>query len=215
MAINTSFFPNATKDLIKRVFDVFFSLSVLILGFPVFLIISFGVWVSSKGPIFHVQQRIGKKGKPFRFYKFRTMEKNAEHKLEELLQKNPSFQKEWNTYCKLKNDPRITSFGKFLRSLSLDELPQFWNVLIGDLSVVGPRPFFSHEIIQHAKEKAPKILSVKPGITGIWQVYGRSNLSIKQRIDLEESYIDRRSFFLDLKLIIKTIPSLFFSKGAY
>ncbi|MEL7430975.1 MAG: sugar transferase [Chlamydiota bacterium] len=203
------------KDQSKRAFDLVFSLLLLIIGSPLFLLIAIGVYSTSRGPIIHKQIRIGKKGKPFYLYKFRTMEKNAENLLQDLLAKNESWKKEWQAFCKLKNDPRITPFGRFLRKTSLDELPQFWNVLWGDLSVVGPRPMFFHEIEEYVKEKAKKILSVKPGITGIWQVSGRSLLSMQERVLLEEQYVDRRSFFFDMKLIGQTIKVLVFSKGAY
>ncbi len=202
-------------EALKRAFDICFSSAVLLLGFPLFLLIGIGVLFSSKGPILHVQKRVGKKGRVFRFYKFRTMQQGSEKILGELLEKNPKMQQEWNTFCKLKNDPRITKFGKFLRATSLDEFPQFWNVLIGDLSIVGPRPMFASEIKKYAQKQARKILSVKPGLTGIWQVSGRSTLSMNERVLLELSYVDKRSFLLDLKLICKTVPLLFFSKGAY
>ena len=135
--------------------------------------------------------------------------------MKHLLEQNPKLKQEWTTYYKLKNDPRIYTVGKFLRKTSLDELPQFWNVLKGDLSVVGPRPVTREEVQKYFQEKATKILSVKPGLTGIWQTSGRNLLTFDERIVLEETYIDQQSFALDLKIICKTVAHLFCAKGAF
>jgi undecaprenyl-phosphate galactose phosphotransferase len=143
------------------------------------------------------------------------MFQDADIRLKELLENSPELKKEWETFWKLQNDPRITEFGGFLRRTSLDELPQFWNVLKGDLSVVGPRPVTADEIERFYGEKADKILSMRPGITGLWQTSGRNLITFEERVNLEESYIESQSFFYDLKLILKTIPSMFFSKGAF
>jgi exopolysaccharide production protein ExoY len=199
----------------KRLFDLVFSLAVLICGAPVFFIIALLIKLTSPGPILYKQQRMGQYGSPIFCYKFRSMYKNADKKLKELLASNPKFQEEWNTYYKLKTDPRITPLGDFLRKTSLDELPQFFNVLLGDLSVVGPRPVTEHEIKTYYKDRASLILSVRPGITGLWQTSGRNRLSFDERLILEERYVKERSFILDLKLIAKTIPAMLHSKGAY
>ena len=199
----------------KRLFDLVFTFTVLILGSPLFLLIALLIKLTSSGPIFYKQQRIGQHGSPIFCYKFRSMYRHAEHKLQELLASDSKLKEEWETYYKLKIDPRITPFGNFLRKTSLDELPQFFNVLFGDLSVVGPRPVTAHEIKTYYKEKAPLILSVRPGITGLWQTSGRNQLSFDERISLEERYVKERSFFLDLKLIAKTIPAMIHSRGAY
>lgn len=147
--------------------------------------------------------------------KFRTMYVKSDEMLRNILKKDPKKAQEWKTYFKLKEDPRVTPVGKFLRKTSLDELPQFINVLKGDLSVVGPRPVVEEELLKYFGQKAPKILSVRPGITGLWQVSGRSNISMEERVRIEESYVENRSFGKDLLLIAKTIPAVFFSKGAY
>jgi len=212
--LDTTAYP-PQRSLGKRLFDVVFSLSVIIGLSPLFLVICLLIKTTSKGPIFFQHTRIKRSGKPFRCYKFRTMYRNSDLLLQNLLKKSPSLQAEWKTFFKLKEDPRITPFGKFLRKTSLDELPQFFNVLKGDLSVVGPRPVLQKEVIEYYRDKASKILSVKPGITGLWQVSGRNNLSMEDRVKLEESYIDKQSFWLDLLLIVKTIPAMIFSKGAY
>lgn len=199
----------------KRVFDLVFSILAMCACIPVFLCISLAVLLSSPGRIVYSHHRVGKGGKTFLCYKFRTMYSDADERLEDLLASNPEFHAEWLESRKLKNDPRITPIGKFLRKTSLDELPQFWNVLKGDLSVVGPRPLVPAEVAEYLGDKAEKILSVRPGLTCIWQVSGRSDTSYNARISLDESYIDNKSFLLDLKLILRTIPCMIFPKGAY
>jgi exopolysaccharide production protein ExoY len=199
----------------KRVFDFFFSLSILIFGIPLFIIIGILIRCTSRGPILYFQERIGRGGTPFKCYKFRTMHPDADERLQTILSSDPLKYKEWQVNHKLKDDPRITYIGNFLRKTSLDELPQFWNVLKGDLSVVGPRPVVYEEIIRHYGPKAYKILSIRPGLTGIWQISGRGNTGYAKRILLDEQYVDTRSFALDIKIIIKTIPSMISAKGAY
>jgi undecaprenyl-phosphate galactose phosphotransferase len=200
---------------IKRFFDLVFSCLVLILGSPIFLIISLLIFISSPGPIFYGHKRVGRGGKIIKCWKFRTMKIGADKLLKQLLKKNPVLMKEWRLYYKLKNDPRITNLGNFLRKTSLDELPQFWNVLKGELSVVGPRPCVEEEVKEHYNEKAKKILSIRPGITGIWQTSGRNNISWDYRLKLDEEYVEKQNFFKDLKLIIKTVLIIFSSKGAF
>ncbi len=199
----------------KRIFDILFSLGAILFFLPLGLIIVVLIKGSSSGPIFYSCKRVGKDGQPIYCWKFRTMCQDADKKLLELLRNNSQMKQEWDTYFKLKDDPRITSIGKILRKSSLDELPQFFNVLKGDLSVVGPRPVTEVEIQKYFGEKAAKILSVRPGLTGIWQTSGRSLLTFEERIQLEESYIDQQSLTLDLRIIFKTIPAMFFTKGAY
>ncbi len=200
---------------VKRGFDILFSLSILILTAPLFICIAIAIRIFSKGKVVYAHERIGRGGKPFRCYKFRTMYADADQKLRELLEHSPDKRKEWETFHKLKDDPRVTPIGKFLRSSSLDEFPQFWNVLKGELSVVGPRPVVRTELINHYQQRAHKILSLRPGITGLWQIAGRSDTSYETRMLLDEKYIDERSFLVDLKIISKTIPSILSSKGAY
>ncbi len=200
---------------LKRLFDICFSLSVLIIGLPLFILISTIIVITSPGPIFFKQKRVGRGGKAIKCYKFRTMFINAESKLEDILKNDPAKAREYKKFRKLKDDPRVFSFGKYLRKTSLDELPQFFNVLIGDLSVVGPRPAFFEEVEEFYGDKAYKILSIRPGITGIWQTSGRNFLSFLERVELDEIYVDNQSFRKDLRLILKTIPMLFSSKGAF
>lgn len=207
--------PHVKHIPVKRIFDIIFSFGMLALCIPLFLLIILMICFSSRGKVIYSHERIGRGGKPFQCYKFRTMYSDADARLEELLESNPALRKEWEQSRKLKQDPRISPIGRFLRKSSLDELPQFWNVLKGDLSVVGPRPVVYEELVRYIGSKASKILSVRPGLTCIWQVSGRSDTCYSQRIALDEAYVDNQSFLLDLKLILKTIPSMLSSKGAY
>lgn len=209
-------------SLQKRLFDLVFSTCVLLGTLPLFLVIALLIKATSKGPIFFRGLRVGKGGKLFTCYKFRTMHVDAKDRLEWLLAENPKLKREWRVYQKLKRDPRITKLGKWLRLFSLDEFPQFWNVLLGDLSIVGPRPVeiyhpehLLEEIQGRFQKRAEKILSVKPGITCLWQVCGRNLLPTKKQVELEEQYINQRSFLLDLKIICKTVYIVIFPKGAY
>ncbi|MFZ0566066.1 MAG: sugar transferase [Chlamydiales bacterium] len=199
---------------LKRAFDIVFSSIVLIAISPLFFIIALMIRLSSPGKAIYVQMRLGHRGKVFKCYKFRTMYQDAEIRLKKILKNNPKLHYEWEEHQKLREDPRIFPFGRFLRKLSLDELPQFWNVLKGDLSIVGPRPYM---VSQRKKlgAFADQIFKVKPGITGIWQTSGRSNTSFYQRIILDNKYIETHSFWLDCWLILKTIPQVLFSKNAF
>lgn len=200
---------------LKRTFDIAFSLSTLLILSPIFLIIASLIRCTSKGKAIYFQKRIGRGGRSFNCYKFRTMYQDADMRLKDILNQDPEKQKEWEETHKLKQDPRITYIGAILRKSSLDELPQFWNVLRGDLSVVGPRPVVQEEVDKHFGKRAQKIFSIRPGITGLWQISGRSDTSYQQRIDLDEHYVDNRSFLGDLKILTLTIPRMLLRKGAY
>ena len=189
---------------IKRTGDIVFSLSVLTLGAPVFVALALLVKASSRGPVFFVQKRIGRDYNTFGCIKFRTMRKDSDQVLKSLLSNSPELQEEFSRDFKLKNDPRITSLGKFLRRSSLDELPQFINVLRGEMSVVGPRPIVNAELKRYGLHMN-QVLSVRPGMTGLWQVSGRNNLSYRQRVRLDLRYSRTRHFLLDLKIVFKTI----------
>jgi len=210
-------------DPLKRIFDILFSFVFLVCSAPFLLIIGFLVALTSKGPIVYHSLRLGRGGSTIRCLKFRTMYENAEDRLHEILRSDPSLQREWDQYQKLKSDPRITPIGKFLRRTSLDEALQFWNVLKGDLSVVGPRPLtlmgtagtYLDEIRSIYGKNAQTILSVRPGITGIWQVSGRSKVPLLERQKMETNYAQTRTFWVDLVVIAKTIPVVISSKGAF
>jgi lipopolysaccharide/colanic/teichoic acid biosynthesis glycosyltransferase len=200
----------------KRLFDIAFSLTVLTLGLPVYLLLAASTYVASPGPVFFSHQRVGRNGRSFGCMKFRTMVPNADQKLKDLLASSPALRQEFEETFKLKNDPRVTWIGKFLRVTSLDELPQFINVLRGDMSVVGPRPLVKDELVRYGQD-IDQVLSVKPGITGLWQVSGRNDISYEARVKLDVSYVTRRSFFMDLSLILKTVGVMVLPKnnGAY
>jgi undecaprenyl-phosphate galactose phosphotransferase len=200
---------------VKRLFDILFSLSALFFLSPLFLILTLLIRLTSRGPAIYAHKRVGRGAKPFYCYKFRSMFCDADQRLETLLSNDPALKEEWRASQKLKSDPRITKVGTFLRKSSLDELPQFMNVLTGDLSVVGPRAMVESEIKEHLGNHASKILSIRPGVTGLWQISGRSDTSYPRRIQLDLEYINSHNFFTDLKIIAKTIPVMLFSKGAY
>ena len=205
-------------DWLKGAFDILFSTTALILGIPFFVVIAMLVKFSSPGPIFYCSLRIGRKGRLFKFWKFRSMYCDADQRLEVVLNSDPTLRMEWQQYFKLKTDPRLTRIGRFLRKTSLDEIPQFWNVLMRDLSIVGPRPYLPREadvIRKILNKEMEKMFSVRPGLTGIWQTSGRNILTFEQRVKLDLGYIDQRSFLFDMRLIAKTIPTLLFPKGAF
>ncbi len=197
---------------IKRVFDIVFAMLSLILLFPLFLIIIILVKIDSKGKAIFKHKRVGKNGQVIYLYKFRTMYSNSDEIFNELM-KNPERKKEWETYYKLSNDPRITKIGKFLRKSSLDELPQLINILLGEMSFVGPRPLVEKELEKYGINKN-KLLSVTPGLTGWWACNGRSCTSYEDRMKLELYYVDHRSIKLDLKVIFKTFITVLKRAGA-
>ena len=201
---------------LKRIGDIVFSLIVLTLGSPIFISIGILVKLSSPGSVFYIQKRVGRNYREFGCIKFRTMYKDADDLLPNLLEKYPLMRKEFEKDFKLRQDPRITKLGRFLRRSSLDELPQFFNVLKGEMSVVGPRPIVSNEIIKYSLFME-EVISVRPGLTGLWQVSGRNNLSYKKRVELDLLYARNRNFLLDLEIIILTLGVLLFpmDRGAF
>ncbi len=202
--------------IIKSIFDLIFSLIFIILGSPLFFIIALLIKFSSRGPILYHHERLGKDFKSFKCLKFRTMHPEAEDILKNLLENNSDIKKEFEKTQKIKNDPRITVIGKFLRKTSLDELPQLINVLRMEMSIVGPRPIINEEMKKY-NTSISKVLSIKPGITGLWQVSGRNNLSYDKRVFLDSLYIDKLDFIMDLRIIIRTFGVILFplDKGAY
>jgi undecaprenyl-phosphate galactose phosphotransferase len=199
---------------IKKVFDLVVSfLLLLILSVPM-IIIALLIKLDSKGPVIYSQRRIGKNNKYFKCYKFRTMYHDAEIRLNNLLETNEAARNEWNHHWKLINDPRITRIGKFLRETSLDELPQIFNVIKGDMSLVGPRPVTKEEIDNYYKEQAKLCFGVPPGVTGLWQVSGRSNTSYEYRIALDSWYVRNWNLWLDIVILFKTIRVVLKREGA-
>ncbi len=203
-------------NLYKNLLDFLFSIIFLIASLPFFLVISILIKLSSRGPIFFLQERIGKNNIPFKCIKFRTMHPEAKDILENLLMKDEKLKIEFEKNHKIKNDPRITTIGKLLRKTSLDELPQFINVLKNEMSIVGPRPIVDKEKKKYGKN-LQKVLSVRPGITGLWQVSGRNNLTYKTRVKLDLIYIENYSLLMDIRILIRTFGVMLFplDRGAY
>ena len=202
--------------LIKYLFDILFSLLILVVFIPLFVIIASLIKLSSRGPIFFLQERIGKNNVPFKCIKFRTMYPEAKDILKNLLNKDEKIKKEFEETHKIKNDPRITFIGKLLRKTSLDELPQFINVLRNEMSIVGPRPIVKAEKKKYGKN-FNKLLSIKPGITGLWQVSGRNNLTYKKRVMLDINYVNNYNLLMDIRILIRTFGVILFplDRGAY
>ena len=201
---------------IKKIFDLLFSLIFIIFSLPLFILICFFIKLSSRGPIFFLQERIGKNGIKFKCIKFRTMYPEAKDILENLLMKNDALKREFEETHKIKNDPRITTIGKLLRKSSLDELPQFINVLRGEMSIVGPRPIVKDEKKKYAGN-FKKVSSIKPGITGLWQVSGRNKLTYKRRVMLDLIYVENYNLIMDLRILLRTFGVILFplDRGAY
>jgi exopolysaccharide biosynthesis polyprenyl glycosylphosphotransferase len=195
--------------VLKRVLDVLFSGTLLLLLLPFLIVLAIAIKLESKGPVFYSSERIGKKGRIFRCYKFRTMVRDAETRRAEFMHMNERD----GVLFKISNDPRITRLGRFLRKYSLDELPQFINVLRGDMSVVGPRPPIASEVMEY-KLNHLRRLDVTPGITGLWQVQGRQDPSFDSYVSLDVTYIENWSIFLDLKILIRTIGVVFSGTGS-
>ncbi|MGB2551775.1 sugar transferase [Campylobacter sp. MOP51] len=204
------------QEVYKRLFDIIFSAMAIIFLSPLFISIYVLIKIKSpQTPVIFKHERIGKYGVPFKVYKFRTMIFNAEKILEKMLKENPEMEEEYKKDFKLKNDPRIIPvIGNFLRKYSLDELPQFFNALFGSMSIVGPRPIVQDELEKYG-EYSDVLLTVKPGITGLWQVSGRNDIDYDERVAIDIQYIQNRSFLLDIEIIFKTILVIIFKKGAY
>lgn len=194
----------------KRVFDILGSFIALVLLSPLFAIIALLVKLEDRGPVFFEQTRVGQFGREFKMYKIRSMCLDAEQRLKELLEKNQH--KEGVTF-KIKDDPRITRVGKWLRKFSMDELPQFYNVLIGDMSLVGPRPPVPREVAKYTLAQRRR-LAAKPGITCIWQISGRAEIDFSGQVQLDVDYIESQSFWVDLKILTRTVPAVLSGKGA-
>jgi len=199
--------------LVKRCFDLVVSATVLLLGSPLFLFIAFKVSQSGR-PIFFGHTRVGQHNRPFKCYKFRTMAPNADKLLADLLANSAEARAEWERDFKLKNDPRITPIGHFLRKTSLDEIPQLWNVLKGDMSLVGPRPVVTAELERYGNQ-ADYYLEAKPGVTGLWQISGRNDVSYDTRVYLDAWYVKNWSLFNDIVILLRTVKVIFRREGAY
>ncbi|MEG6568011.1 sugar transferase [Thermoanaerobacterium saccharolyticum] len=207
-------FIGGSEGHVKRLIDFVLSFIAIIILSPLFIILAVLIKIDSKGPVFFVQDRIGLNGKLFKAYKFRTMILNAEEILLKWLEENPDIRDEYLINHKLKDDPRITRVGKFLRKTSLDELPQLFNVLKGDMSLVGPRPYLVREL-NDVSSYAKYLWRVPPGITGLWQISGRNDVDFEGRLKMDMQYISNWNIWLDLNILFKTIPAVLKKDGAY
>jgi Undecaprenyl-phosphate galactose phosphotransferase WbaP len=201
------------NNMLKRTVDCIGSLVLIIIFSPVLVIIALLIRRDGGSSIYK-QERIGYGGKTFKCYKFRSMVMNSQQRLEEVLATDPKAREEWENDFKLKNDPRITAIGNFLRKTSLDELPQLFNVLQGDMSLVGPRPVVPDELPRYGA-LTQKYLSARPGMTGLWQVSGRNDVTYRERVSLDCYYIENWKLHTDFVLMLKTVTVIFHGKGAY
>jgi undecaprenyl-phosphate galactose phosphotransferase len=197
----------------KRALDIVGTICLAVVASPIIAVVTIWLWLTD-GPILFGHRRIGQNGKQFTCYKFRTMVPNAEQVLEQLFEREPDLRVEWLLDHKLRNDPRVTSIGKFLRQTSLDELPQLWNVLKGEMSLVGPRPIVRDEIFRYGRA-IRHYLALKPGVTGLWQVSGRNDTGYQRRVALDRAYAMRSSLRLDISILCRTILIVLGRRGAY
>jgi Undecaprenyl-phosphate galactose phosphotransferase WbaP len=200
--------------LTKRMMDIGGALLGGLLLLPLLFYIAVAVKLSSRGPVLYANERIGRDGRRFRMWKFRSMFTHGDAVLEDYLELHPECREEWQTTHKLKDDPRITRIGRFIRKTSLDELPQLWNVLRGDMSLVGPRPILLEEQVKYGDCFALYTM-VSPGITGLWQVSGRNDASYEERLQFVSYYVHNWSLWLDIYLLLRTVRIVLFGKGAY
>lgn len=200
-------------DGFSRALDILIASVALLFFLPLFLVIAVAITLTDKGPVFFRHRRVGLGGKTFGCWKFRTMVVDAEERLQDILRKDPAARREWDEHQKLTHDPRVTPLGNFLRRSSLDELPQLFNVLMGEMSIVGPRPIVETEAARYGQHFALYCL-VRPGITGLWQISGRSDIHYFERVLLDVRYVSSRSMMRDLKIIVLTVPSVLAARGS-
>jgi len=205
--------PSAVREITIRALDIMGAIAGLVLAAPIMLILAVLITRDGGSAVFS-QIRVGKDGRGFSCFKLRSMASDAEARLKFLLETDPQAAAEWAENRKLKNDPRVTKLGHFIRKTSLDELPQLWNVLKGEMSLVGPRPIVPDELVMYGKDAAG-YLAVRPGLTGLWQVSGRSDCDYETRIALDVEWTETRSVASYLEIIIKTVPAVLAKEGAY
>ncbi|HYI69248.1 MAG TPA: undecaprenyl-phosphate galactose phosphotransferase WbaP [Skermanella sp.] len=203
----------SVTPMLKRGFDIVTSALLLLLVTPLLLLIATGIKLDSRGPLLFRQARWAGGTRSFRALKFRTMHVDAEQILKELLEADPVLRHEYEMYHKLTRDPRVTRFGRILRKLSFDELPQLWNVLIGDMSLIGPRPYMPHELVRYPHQQEV-LARVRPGITGLWQVSGRHRTTFERRLELDVYYVENYSIWLDLHVLMRTVWIVMKADGA-
>lgn len=212
--VDTSMPALPASSVAKRITDVVLASVALVFLAPVMLVIALVIKVTDPGPVFFSQVRYGAGGRTFRCHKFRTMIVDAQQVLEAYLAENPDAADEWARDHKLRNDPRVTRIGAFLRKTSLDELPQLVNILRGEMSVVGPRPIVAEEVEKYGASFAA-YSATRPGLTGLWQVSGRNNTTYEERVALDKAYVDEWSYWKDISIIAATIPAVLLKKGAF
>jgi Undecaprenyl-phosphate galactose phosphotransferase WbaP len=212
--VGLTFDARQAELLAIRLVDVFIALIVIVFTLPLMLVIALGVQLQDGGPAVFGHERIGRHGKSFKCWKFRSMVMNADRCLADLLNTDPIARAEWARDHKLRNDPRITRIGEFLRKSSLDELPQVFNVLSGEMSIVGPRPIVAAEVTRYGRQFR-HYCSVKPGITGLWQVSGRNDVSYRRRVAMDTLYARNKTLAFDMKLLLLTVPAVLSASGSY
>jgi exopolysaccharide production protein ExoY len=203
----------STHRVLTRISDIILSAAALIILLPILALICFAIWLPDRGVPIFAHRRIGRAGKHFPCLKFRTMVTDAQQRLADVLESDPEAAEEWRQHQKLRNDPRITPIGNILRKTSLDEIPQLFNVLIGQMSLVGPRPIVDAEV-SHYGHYFKHYCSVRPGITGLWQVSGRSETSYRRRVALDTIYCRSKSYAFDIAILAKTVPAVLMQRGA-
>jgi lipopolysaccharide/colanic/teichoic acid biosynthesis glycosyltransferase len=202
------------EAIARRALDLILAVAGLIFLAPLLLTVAVLIKLQDRGPILFQQERLGRAGRVFQCWKFRTMVVDAQARLDDLLERDPEALQEWQRDHKLKDDPRITGLGRFLRKSSIDEIPQLLNIIAGEMSIVGPRPIVRAEIPRYAGRFA-SYCRVKPGLTGLWQISGRSNTSYRRRVAMDVLYIKRRTLMMDIRIIAFTIPAVLQSRGSY
>lgn len=213
-ATDIRFARHAMDEMLVRALDVFFAIALLLFVMPLMAVVALAVFLADPGPVIFIHRRIGKHGQTFCCFKFRTMVLDAEARLRSLLQSDEAARLEWQRDHKLRNDPRLITVGKFLRMSSLDELPQLFNVLQGDMSLVGPRPIVEAEVERYGHHFA-RYCSVRPGITGLWQVSGRNDVSYRRRVAMDVKFAQTKSVPLYIWVLVMTVPSVLMSRGSY
>lgn len=198
----------------KRAFDIVVAATALVFFLPLIALFALLVFVTDPGPMFFGHMRVGRDGRLFRIWKIRSMAVNADEIFERALRENPALAREWAQFHKLRKDVRVTPVGRIIRMTSIDELPQLYNVLMGDMSIVGPRPVTQKEMLRYGRFSR-EYCAVRPGITGLWQVSGRSSTTYRRRVALDVSYVRNRTFWMDCWILLKTVPVIFLAKGSY
>lgn len=205
---------NKPSEALKRALDLVVAIPAAIFLLPIYITIAVVIYADDGGPVIFSQKRRGRNGKYFKCYKFRTMVRDAQSRLDTLLENNPELREEWAQTQKLKCDPRLTSSGGRLRRYSLDELPQMWNIIKGEMSIVGPRPIVDNEVPRYA-ENIEFYDTVRPGVLGLWQISGRNDVSYDTRVALDREYAERRTVAGDIMIMFRSIPAILFKRGAY